>query len=111
MKHKLLNLTNSNRSPAHQQSRMIPAAGGVNMYTRRDEWSDLAEAIILKAVDDYRHTSKRLLAKPNDDRLKLQKAEIERFFLSSWFQTLTDLDGKMLLQKLQAEIQQRKDMA
>ena len=71
------------------------------MYTRRDEWSDLAEAIILKAVDDYRHTGKRLLAKPTDDRLKLQKAEIEQFFLSSWFQVLTDLDGQLLLKKLQ----------
>ena len=81
------------------------------MYTRRDEWSDLADAIILKAVDDYRHTSKRLQAKPNDDRLKLQKAEIERFFLSSWFQVLADLDGKLLLQKLQAEMKQRKDRA
>lgn len=111
MKHKLLNLTNTNRPQTHQTSRTIAAAGGVNMYTRRDEWSDLAEAIILKAVDDYRHTSKRLLAKPNDDRLQMRKAEIERFFLSSWFQVLTDLDGKMLLQKLQAEIQQRKDMA
>ena len=111
MKYKLLNLTNTNRPQAHPQSRTIAAAGGVNMYTRRDEWSDLAEAIILKAVDDYRHTSKRLQAKPNDDRLKLQKAEIEKFFLSSWFQVLTDLDGKQLLQKLQAEIQQRKDMA
>lgn len=86
-------------------------AGRMSMYGQVDGWNDLAEAIILKAVDDYRHTSKRLLAKPNDDRLKLQKAEIEKFFLSSWFQTLTDLDGKMLLQKLQAEIQQRKDMA
>lgn len=111
MKHKLLNLTNTNRPLAHQQTRTIAAAGGVNMYTRRDEWSDLAEAIILKAVDDYRHTSKRLLAKPDDDRLTLRKAEIERFFLSSWFQVLTDLDGKQLLQKLQAEIQQRKDIA
>ena len=111
MKHKLLTLTNTNRPQAQQQSRTIAATGGVNMYARRDEWSDLAEAIILKAVDDYRHTSKRLLAKPDDDRLTLQKAEIEKFFLSSWFQVLTDLDGKQLLQKLQAEIQQRKDMA
>lgn len=111
MKYKHLTLTNTNRPQTHQQSRTIAAAGGANTYTRRDEWSDLAEAIILKAVDDYRYTSKRLLAKPNDDRLKLQKAEIEKFFLSSWFQVLTDLDGKQLLQKLQAEIQQRKDMA
>ena len=111
MKHRLLNLTNTNRPQTHPQSRTIAAAGGVNMYTRRDEWSDLAEAIILKAVDDYRHTGKRLLAKPDDGRLTLRKAEIEKFFLSSWFQVLTDLDGKLLLQKLQAEIQQRKDMA
>ena len=111
MKHKLINLTNTNRPQSQQQTSTIAAAGGVNMYTRRDEWSDLAEAIILKAVDDYRHTSRRLLAKPDDGRLTLRKAEIERFFLSSWFQVLTDLDGKQLLKKLQAEIQQRKDMA
>ena len=111
MKHKLLNLTNTNRPQAQKQASTIAAAGGVNMYTRRDEWSDLAEAIILKAVDDYRYTSKRLLAKPNDDRLQMRKAEIKKFFLSSWFQVLADLDGKLLLQKLQAEMKQRKEMA
>ena len=73
------------------------------MSIQRDGWGDLAEAIILKAVQDYRHTIKRLRAKPKNKGLQEQKTEIEEFFLSSWFAVLTDLDGKDLLIRLQFE--------
>ena len=77
------------------------------MYMPRTEWNDLAEAIILRAVEDYRHTNNRLRAKPEDTRLQTRKAEIEEFFHSSWFQVLTDLNGKQLLHRLQAEMKNR----
>ena len=73
------------------------------MSIQRDGWGDLAEAIILKAVEDYRHTIKQLRAKPKNKSFLEQKAEIEEFFLSSWFAVLTDLDGKNLLFRLQSE--------
>ena len=80
------------------------------MYVPRTEWNDLAGAIILRAVEDYRHTNNQLRAKPEDTRLQTRKAEIEEFFRSSWFQVLTDLNGKQLLHQLQAETKQREGM-
>ena len=80
------------------------------MYVPRTEWNDLAEAIILRAVEDYRHTNNRLRSKPEETRLQTRKAEIEEFFHSSWFQVLTDLNGKQLLHQLQAEMKQSEDV-
>ena len=52
----------------------------------------LANAIILQAVKDYRHT------------YSLQtRAEIKRFFRSEWFRALTRLDGEMLITRLENE--------
>ena len=52
----------------------------------------LANAIILQAVIDYRHT------------YSLQcRAEIKRFFRSEWFRALTRLDGEMLISRLENE--------
>lgn len=79
------------------------------MNVPRDSWGDLAEAIILQAADDYRNANKRLREKPDDLELQEIKAEIEEFFLSEWFQQLTDLDGKYLMQRLQTETVQEED--
>lgn len=73
-------------------------------------WSNLSNAIILKAVEDYRLTNKQIKEEPEDLRLPSQKAEIEEFFLSAWFRVLTDLDGKQLLRRLQAETTQDEDV-
>ena len=52
----------------------------------------LANAIILQAVKDYRHTYS-----------PQTRAEIKRFFRSEWFRALTRLDGEMLIAKLENE--------
>lgn len=51
----------------------------------------LANAIILQAVKDYKHTSPQC------------RAEIKRFFCSEWFRVLTRLDGEMLISRLENE--------
>ena len=79
------------------------------MYVPRNGWDELAEAIILRAVEDYRHVNSRLQAKPEDDRLQKRKEEIEEFFRSSWFQVLTDLNGRQLLHQIQVEMKERED--
>ena len=79
------------------------------MYVPRNGWDDLAEAIILRAVEDYRHTNNRLRVKPEDDRLQKRKEEIEEFFRSSWFQVLTDLNGRQLLHQILVEMKERED--
>lgn len=52
----------------------------------------LANAIILQAVKDYRHTYSYQ-----------RKAEINRFFHSEWFRVLTRLDGEMIIKRLENE--------
>ena len=55
-------------------------------------YENLANAIVLQAVKDYRLT---------DDEAEL--AEIERFFRSDWFGVLTDVDPEYLIRKLRKE--------
>lgn len=55
-------------------------------------YENLANAIILKAVKDYRRASS-----------KRTMEEIERFFRSGWFQVLTKIDGEMLIRELRKE--------
>ena len=55
-------------------------------------YEELANAIVLQAVKDYRL---------HDDEQEL--ASIERFFRSGWFNTLTSIDPEMLIAKLRRE--------
>ena len=57
-----------------------------------NSYEELANAIILQAVKDYRLT---------DDEQEL--AEIERFFRSDWFGVLTDVDPEYLIRRLRKE--------
>ena len=57
-----------------------------------DPYENLAQAIILQAVKDYRL---------HDDEKEL--ASIERFFRSGWFGVLTHIDPEMLISKLRKE--------
>lgn len=60
-----------------------------------DPYQELANAIVLQAVKDYRMT---------DDERELQ--EIERFFRSAWFGVLTSVDPDLLISKLRKEKKQ-----
>lgn len=55
-------------------------------------YEELANAIILQAVKDYRLT---------DDERELQ--EIERFFRSGWFGVLSKVDAEFLIKELRKE--------
>lgn len=63
-----------------------------------DGYKELANAIILQAVKDYRKALK------HDERGR--KREIEKFFRSEWFAILTSISGEMLIQKLRAEVKE-----
>ena len=68
-----------------------------------DPWENLANAIILQAVKDYREARKRLKRKPKNENAKLTVSDCEAFFRSKRFKALTDIDGEMLLRKLREE--------
>jgi hypothetical protein len=57
-----------------------------------DPYENLANAIILQAVKDYRLT---------DDEQELQ--EVERFFRSGWFGVLSKVDPEYLIRQLRKE--------
>jgi len=66
-----------------------------------DAYEGLANAIILQAVKDYRKAIKTLKRHPRYEPAKAVKAEVEGFFRSEWYRTLTAVDGEMLIRKLQ----------
>jgi len=57
-----------------------------------DPYQNLADAIVLHAVADYRLT--------NDTR---ELEDLERFFRSDWFSMLTKLDPQYLISELRKE--------
>ena len=69
----------------------------------RDGYEELASAIILQAVKDWRSAVRKLKKRPRYDPAKQMKEECEQFFLSEWFEQLTSVDGRYLLRKLKQE--------
>ena len=69
-----------------------------NIYDR--VWEDLAQAIIVQAVKDYRMTRARLRKKPDDVIGKKLKREVEAFFRSRWYGILTDVEPEIILRGL-----------
>ena len=68
-----------------------------------DAYENLANAIIPLAVKDYRRALK-LLSKNTHSRSAMAAVnEMERFFRSDWYETLTSVDGEMLIRKLREE--------
>ena len=67
-------------------------------------YENLANAIILQAVKDYRMALKSLKANQRNRTAMADKDEIERFFRSGWFSVLTSVDGEMLIRSLQMEV-------
>lgn len=67
-------------------------------------YENLANAIILRAVKDYRRTLKCLRRNPQNRSAQADKAEIERFFHSQWYSALTNVNGEMLIRSLQKEV-------
>lgn len=69
-----------------------------------EPYQDLANAIILMAVKDYRYALKKLKKRPYYGPAKEIKNEVERFFHSDWYRELTSVDANVLIKKLQAEV-------
>ena len=63
---------------------------------------DLANAIILRAIDDYRIALK---GKKITDMLSVDIIkDCETFFKSDWFKVLTNVDGEFLIRKIREEV-------
>lgn len=67
----------------------------------KDCWYDLANAIVLNAVEEWRRSKFRLqfeslMSRYDDEVVR----ECEKFFRSKWFNILTDLDGNAFIKQL-----------
>lgn len=60
-------------------------------------WEDLANAIILQAVEDYRDACDALRRRPDWLFQEKRKRSLESFFRSRWFHTLSALDAESIL--------------
>lgn len=69
----------------------------------RSPYEELANAVVLQAVKDYRDSKRILKRNPRNDAAKKMKSECERFFISEHFSIFTSIDGKSLLAKLEEE--------
>lgn len=77
-------------------------------------YRNLANAIILRAIDDYRRSLERLnylLKEPSFNgrrivEIKREIDEIESFFRSEWYAEMTDISGDDVIKKVRKEAEQ-----
>ena len=67
-------------------------------------YTNLANAIFIQAAKDYKKALRRLKKFPRDKEVRHTKRDCERFFRSGWFERLTDLNGEVLIRKLNEEV-------
>ena len=69
-----------------------------------DPYQNLANAIVLSAVKDYRDALKKLKKKQNNKLAADERDDIERFFRSGYFTILTEIDPEYLIDRLNKEV-------
>lgn len=69
-----------------------------------DRYENLANAIILQAVKDYRRALKRLVRNRGYEQAIQTKNDVERFFHSELFSMLTNINGEELVIRLRTEV-------
>ena len=70
-----------------------------------DPYEELANAVILQAVKDYRDAAGKLSRGKTNIMAEQRKTECETFFKSQYFNVFTDLDGNALLSQLEKEVE------
>lgn len=73
-------------------------------YNTDMAYEELANAIILQAVNDYRTSLRSLKRNKRNSQADLTRKEIDVFFQSDWFEVLTTINGKELIKKVKKEI-------
>ena len=76
----------------------------MNRSSSHDPYEELANAIILQAVKDYRDANKKLARGRKNAEAQRMHDDCLRFFRSGWFSALTDIDPGFLIDKLDKEV-------
>lgn len=75
-----------------------------------EPYLNLANAIILSAVKDYRTALRMWKSDPGSEIAMKEVKSQEKFFRSGWYEMLTDVDGEYLIRKLREEAGITKEM-
>ena len=68
-------------------------------------YENLANAIIIQACKDYRKAYKRYLRRfRSTDKPDEELVELENFFRSDWYNTLTSIDGEYIMARIRKEV-------
>ena len=70
-----------------------------------DPYQELANAIVMQAVKDYRIALLNSKKRPDDKGYQIEVSSLERFFRSGWFGELTSLNAEYLLRRVNEEVQ------
>lgn len=68
-----------------------------------DPYEKLANAIVVQAANDYMENLRKKKRNPGSASAEQDIGELERFFRSGWYQVLTSVDGKYLMDRLRKE--------
>jgi len=72
----------------------------------QEAWENLANAIVLSAVDDYKAALIRQRRNPDSVSAAEDVKRLEKFFYSDWYEMLTDLDASYLIRKMKEMIEE-----
>ena len=75
---------------------MITNANDIGIVPIEDAYDHLAKSIVIQAISDYREILRYDRIKKLS-KTKYNKIELENFFLSEWYQLLSDVDGQKLI--------------
>lgn len=81
------------------------------MDLNEDVIQDLVQGIVILAVQDYIKARKKLKKCPNDSEAQHLLWDVENFFRSQWFVTLTGFDGNIILGRLEEQVNVRMKQA
>jgi len=71
----------------------------------QENWENLANAIIIRAVKDYANAYRHFLRHPKNKAAQKEVKKLEQFFFSDWYAALTDVDPNYLLNRLKEGIE------
>jgi len=70
-----------------------------------DPYQELANAIVMQAVKDYRIALLHSMKRPDNNGYQIEVASLERFFRSGWFGELTSINAEYLIRRVNEEVQ------
>ena len=79
----------------------------VSNESTRANWENLANAIVLTSVKDFRREYKKLLRNPKSRDAASEVAALIRFFTSEYYSSLTSVDGEFLVRRLKSEVEEK----